>query len=193
MVSAFLTTMAFGPVTPRLQPLCVWSTATVNVSPWHLKLPTLWRPCPTAPSGWSLMKKSRMRSRRRRKAKLVDWIKTLNWICALFATPGFQNFHLDSVFPCVSSFLVLSWFFFHSFSISCCGGAICFFPAQDCTGSMGSYIRAAQDNIQSIVSKIGHHGAKKTCVSASSATEIIHHKRRPMSPSAIPLRRRSRP
>lgn len=30
----------------------------------------------------------------------------------------------------------------------------------DCTGSMGSYIRAAQDNIQSIVSKIGHHGAK---------------------------------
>ena len=31
---------------------------------------------------------------------------------------------------------------------------------EDCTGSMGSYIRAAQDNIQSIVSKIGHHGAK---------------------------------
>eukprot|EP00435_Cladocopium_sp_Y103_P015621 s3418_g3.t2 len=31
---------------------------------------------------------------------------------------------------------------------------------QDCTGSMGSYIKAAQDNIQSIVSKIGHHGAK---------------------------------
>lgn len=30
----------------------------------------------------------------------------------------------------------------------------------DCTGSMGSYIRAAQDNIGSIVDKIGHHGAK---------------------------------
>ncbi len=29
----------------------------------------------------------------------------------------------------------------------------------DCTGSMGQYIKAAQDNIQSIVSKIGCHGA----------------------------------
>jgi len=30
----------------------------------------------------------------------------------------------------------------------------------DCTGSMGQYIKAAQDNIQSIVGKIGSHGAK---------------------------------
>lgn len=30
----------------------------------------------------------------------------------------------------------------------------------DCTGSMGSYIKAAQENIQSIVTKISEHGAK---------------------------------
>ena len=52
--------------------------------------------------------------------------------------------------------------------------------AEDCTGSMGSYIKAAQENIQSIVSRIGHHGAKVRTVAVGicwdhMASDVLRH------------------